>query len=124
MLQLSGTIPAYGCWVVGGPNSSADNANPTFDVAGDFDSDLQNSGSTADGVALFDVPASQVTTSTLPVGVVLYGGSNVTGLLGPDGLPAAVDAPDAGSGKSVERAVELWAVQTAPTPNDCSAAVE
>ncbi len=123
-LQLSGLMPAGACWVVGGPDSNADNGDPAFDLAEDFEPDLQNSGSTADGVALFDVPASQVNASTVPVDAVVYGGSNSSGLIGPDGATAPVGVGDAGSGSSIELGADgQWAVQAAPTPGDCSAAL-
>jgi large repetitive protein len=123
-LQLSGTMPAGACWVVGGPDSTSENGNPVFDLSVDIDQDLQNSGSAADGVALFNMPASSVTSSTLPVGVVLYGSTNSTGLIGPDGNPAPVHVGDAGSGSTIEMgAGEVWAVQGSPTPGDCTAAM-
>ena len=121
--QLTGTLPAGGCFVVGGPDSSADNGMPTFDQAEDFDPDLQNSGTTADAVALFDVTASAISNSTVPIDAVVYGGSNDNGLLGPDGSAAPVDVEDAGGGASVERVGEAWALQLTPTPGDCTAAL-
>ena len=39
---LSGTIPAFGCSVVGGPDSTADNGNLVYDLALNFDADIQN----------------------------------------------------------------------------------
>ncbi len=118
-LQLAGTIPPGGCFVVGGPMSAADNASPAFDQAVDLQPDLQNSGDDADGVALFDVPAAMVRADTVPMDVVLYGEMNGNGLIGPDGMPAPVDAGDAPAGQSVERTADGWAVQAMPTPGIC-----
>jgi len=114
---LSGVIAPGARFVVGGPTSSADNASPVFDLAVDLDSDLQNSGTTADGVALFSVPAEEVTAETVPVSVVLYGGENESGLVDATGGVAAVDVEDAPSGSSIERGLDgIWRVQPAPTP--------
>jgi hypothetical protein len=119
-VQLSGTIPPGGCFVVGGPTSSAANFNPVFGQAIDFNPDFQNSGSTADGVALFKVPAAQISPTTVPVDSVVYGGTNSNNLMDSTGLPSAVDVGDAGSGKSIARAPAGWAITATPTPGDCS----
>jgi len=116
---LSGTIPAGGCIVVGGPTSNALNYSPSFAIAADFAPDLQNSGTTADGVALFNVPASAITTTTVPVDVVIYGGTNTSGLIDETGAIGAVDLPDTDSGRSLERTPTGWRSQTVPSPNDC-----
>ena len=116
-VALSGVVAAGGYFVVGGPESTLDNASPVFDLAVDLEADLQNSGSTADGVALFDVPVEEVTAETLPLAVVIYGGENSSGLLDETGLPGAVDVADAPGGSSIERGIDgVWRVQPAPTP--------
>ena len=120
-LALSGTIPAGGCIVVGGPTSSSLNYFPSFAVAADFMPDLENSGSTADGVALFNVAASSITPTTVPVDVVIYGFENASGLIDETGGIGAVDVGDSSSsGRSIERTPTGWRIQTAPSPNDCS----
>jgi hypothetical protein len=117
-LALAGVIDPGARFVVGGPVASPDNAEPAFDLAADFDPDLQNAGSTADGVALFDVPAGDVTEERLPVSVVLYGGENTSGLVGADGAIAGVDVADAPAGSSIERGADgIWRAQPAPTPS-------
>jgi hypothetical protein len=114
---LSGVIAPGERFVVGGPESSADNASPTFDLAVDLEADLQNSGATADGVALFASPVEAVTDETLPVSVVLYGEENASGLVDPTGAVAAVDVADAPAGHSIELGLDhIWRVQPAPTP--------
>ncbi len=117
LLALAGSVAAGDFFVVGGPLSTPDNASPVFDLAVDLEADLQNSGTTADGVALFDVPVEEVTAETVPLAVVIYGGENSSGLLDETGLPGAVDVADAPGGSSIERGVDgVWRVQPAPTP--------
>ena len=117
--QLSGTIAAGAVFVVGGPTSNASNHNPTFDLAANFSPDLQNSGSTADGIALFDVPCSSVGSSTVPVDAVVYGGTNTSGLIDESGFANAPEVGDAPSGQSIERTdlAGSWQIQATPTPN-------
>lgn len=100
-LQLSGTVEPLGCVLIGGPVSSADNGDPVLGLAADFDPDIQNGGSVADGVALFDVLAANLTSTTVPVDAVLYGAANTSGLLGPDGTPSVVHAKDVPQGRSL-----------------------
>ncbi|MBM4352897.1 MAG: amidohydrolase family protein, partial [Deltaproteobacteria bacterium] len=120
VLQLEGALAPGQCFVVGGPLSDAANYSPVFGQAADFEPDIQNSGSTADGVALFAIPAAGITPSTVPIDAVIFGGTNSSGLLDETGAAGAVDAPDASSGNSIHRTVDGWSVQPAPTPGDCS----
>ncbi|MGM0575886.1 MAG: amidohydrolase family protein [Myxococcota bacterium] len=123
VLDLSGTIPAWSCVVVGGPSSDEDNGAPTFDLAEDFAPDIQNASGqgTADGIALFDVPADAVGGGSVPLDAVVYGGVNDSGLVGADGQavsPPHVD--DAPSGASIRRVgVDTWEVAEIPTPDEC-----
>ena len=121
-LQLAGTIPPGGCWVVGGPTSSADNAFPVFELAQEILSNLQNSNSAgvADGVALFDVPAVAVTAATVPYDTVVYGTTNPNGLMDSTGAPSAVDVVDVSGGNSILRRGGAWEQEGSPSPNDCS----
>ncbi|RMH18886.1 MAG: hypothetical protein D6696_12155, partial [Acidobacteria bacterium] len=117
--QLSGTVAAGATFVVGGPSSSATNANPTFDQVLNFSPDFQNSGTTGDGVALFDVPCAQVNASTVPVDAVVYGPNNNNGLIDETGVANPPEVGDAGPGSSIER-LDLagsWQIQGSPTPN-------
>lgn len=90
--QLSGTIPAQTCWIVGGPESGVINGSPTFNIAVAFSASIQNSGSTADGVAIYYGSLSE--SGNYPLDVVIYGGTNSNDLPGPDGNPAGVDIAD------------------------------
>lgn len=120
--QLSGTILPGQTFVVGGPTSSSLNAFPAFDLVVNFNPDFQNSGTTADGVALFDVPAAQVNASTVPIDAVVYGGSNTSGLIDETGFANPPEVGDAPDGSSIERTdlTGSWRIQSAPTPNVAS----
>jgi Lamin Tail Domain len=116
-VALSGVVAARDYFVVGGPESTPDNASPVFDLAFDLEGDLQNSGATADGVALFDVPVEEVTAETVPLAAVIYGDENSSGLLDETGLPGSANVADAPGGSSIERGIDgVWRVQEAPTP--------
>ncbi len=114
--QLSGTLEVGGCFVIGGPQGTA-----SYDQSMDFDPDIQNSGSTADAVALFNVTADQITNGTVPIDAVIYGGSNSNNLLDESGSAGNVDVGDAPATNSIERTAEGWRIQSTPTPNDCTA---
>ena len=119
-LQLSGTIDAGECWVVGGPNGNENNGNPAYDIAMDFSPDLQNSGSTADAVGLFDIPASDINGSSVPLDVVIYGSSNNSGLIDETGTARDPDVADANANSSLARQSDGWISTPTLTPGDCS----
>jgi len=120
-VQLQGTIAARGCFVVGGPNVSAASWNPTYDQTYNFQPNLENSGETsaADGIALFDVPAAQITASKVPIDAVIYGGQNSSNLIDQTGNPGT-SAGYAFANQSMERTSTGWRVQTTPSPNNCA----
>jgi hypothetical protein len=113
-------LPPDGCLVVGGPNGlpAPDPTAGTYTVAEQLTPPLPTSSSPASGVALFAVPLAQpLPAGAVPVDAVVYGTTNASGLLGPDGQPAApVAATPAGS--SLERTTS-WQVQPTPTPGIC-----
>jgi beta-lactamase superfamily II metal-dependent hydrolase len=118
-VQLEGTVDAGETFVVGGPTSSSDNANPTFDLELDWSPDLQNSGSVADGVALFNLRAAFVTATTVPIDAVVYGTTNSDGLIDETGSASSPEVGDAPGGSSIERTTlgGSWQIQSSPTPN-------
>ncbi|MEM9554254.1 MAG: lamin tail domain-containing protein [Acidobacteriota bacterium] len=118
-VPLSGTVAAGATFVVGGLVANASNANPVYDQPYNFSPDFQNSGSTADGVALFATACGSVTSSSVPEDVVIYGGSNSNSLIDETGAVGAVDVGDAPAGQSIERTTAggTWQIQAAPTPN-------
>ncbi len=77
-LQLSGIIAPGQYFVAGGIQSNADNGNPVFDFMMDFSPDIQNNGTTGDGLALFNVTAASITSSTVPINAVIYGPTTPT----------------------------------------------
>ncbi len=123
-LQLLGTLSPGDCFVVGGPNSSADNGSPSFDQGEDFSPDLQNSGSTADAVALFDLPAVALDSASIPIDSVVYGSANNDGFLDADSNVSVVDVGDASSGSSLQRTPNGWVIEAAPNPGSCSALLQ
>ncbi len=119
LVQLAGILAPGQIYVVGGATSNASNGNPTFDQVFNFNPDFQNSGTTADGVALFNVAAGLVTSATVPIDAVVYGGSNTNGLIDETGTANIPEVGDAPSGSSIER-LDLagsWQAQGIPSPN-------
>ncbi len=117
--QLEGTIPPCGTFVVGGPLSNADNASPSYDQEFDFDPNLENNGNAGDGVALFDVPATAINPSTVPIDAVIYGPNNDNGLIDESGTAPPPDVGDAAAGSSIERSdlAGSWRIRLSPDPN-------
>lgn len=101
-VQLAGILPPKGCFVVGGPLSTPENNNATFDIAAEFSPNLQNGGTAADGVALFFDLTTDVAVTTVPEDSVLYSGDNLSALLREDGQPDTEISPDT-SGESLHR---------------------
>ena len=122
-LDLVGSVANGECFVVGGPSGDASNgwpAGPMYGQSIDFNPDLQNSGATADGVAIFGIPAASITPASVPVDVVLYGTANASMLPDETGMPAAVDIGDVSSGNSIRlQADGTWASEPNPAPTVC-----
>jgi large repetitive protein len=124
VLGLAGMLNNGECFVVGGPNGNAASgfpAGPMFDLAVDFNPDIQNSGATADGIALFDVAPGAVTAATVPIDAVIYGGANTSGLIDETGAVAPVHVGDSGAESSIRlQADGSWAVEPNPSPLECT----
>jgi hypothetical protein len=124
LTQLTGTIPAHGCFLVGGPTSSSANGNPVLSQMFNFSPDLFNGSGTngqAAGFGLFDVTITQMAPTTIPIDTVLCGQNNVGGLVGTNGSAATPNCPDVASGHSVFRTdATTWVDQATPTPNNCT----
>jgi beta-lactamase superfamily II metal-dependent hydrolase len=119
-LQLAGRLPAGGCWLVGGPESSAANGSPVYDQSLVLTPNLQNGGDTADGVALFKLQADEIGDSSIPIDAVLYGTNNASGLLGAGGGVALPHVGTAPAGSSIRRSSsELWELNSSPSPAEC-----
>ncbi|TNF25668.1 MAG: hypothetical protein EP329_22695 [Deltaproteobacteria bacterium] len=119
-MQLSGTVAAGACFLVGGPTSNASNGAPTFDQTTKFDPNIQNSGATADGVALFNVQASAITGSTVPIDAVIYGDANTNNLKDGSGAAPAPHTAAAAPGSSLVRQTSTtWGVSATPNGSGC-----
>jgi hypothetical protein len=120
--QLNGTIGPAEYLVLGGPSSDLSNSNPIYSLAVDINPDLQNSGTLADGVALFHNPASSITATTIPFFSVVYGGTNSSNLIDRTGAISAVDVGDAPEGQSIEflSGVDGWVINPSPNPGSGS----
>jgi hypothetical protein len=123
VLGLMGVVANGECFLVGGPNGDATSgfpAGPMYGQAVDFNPDIQNSGVTADGVALFNVPPAGVNAATVPIDAVLYGTDNVSGLIDESGAPAPVHVGDAPALNSIRLLGDLsWAIDPSPNPTEC-----
>lgn len=121
--QLAGTIDPGACFLVGGPSGDVDSGfegPASFDQAVTFSPALQNSGATADAVALFDVPAASINAATVPLDAVIYGEANDNGLLDETGASGVLDVADAISGASLVLLDDLtWSIADDPTPTVC-----
>lgn len=103
---LSGIIHAWSCFLLGGGAAEA----PNMDQVYNYDPDIQNSGPTADGVALFE------SGNSTPVSAVIYGGSNDNSLEDENGLIPAPHVGDALSGQSIALTESGWVIRPIPTP--------
>ncbi|MEM6991306.1 MAG: hypothetical protein AAF721_12430 [Myxococcota bacterium] len=118
----STVISGFGCFLVGGPQSSDANGEPVLDFPEDFAPGLNYEETIGSGVALFDMPADEVDETTVPLDAVVYGPNNDAGLIDHTGM--AVAAPHVGlppSGGSITRtgAESQWDLNVAPQAADC-----
>jgi len=109
-------------FVIGGPNSNANNSNPTYNQIYNFGPDLYdgNHGNQEDAVALIFAPTNTV------VHIVVYGGNGfVTAFTDEQGATAvAVNVSTLGQGDSLEfQGGTAWQVQGTATPGSVPATV-
>ena len=118
VVALEGSLPPNAYFVIGGPQSSMGNGGPIFDQIHNFQPDLQNSGVTADAVALFNLEAGAVDSSDIPFDAVIYGTTNSSGLLDNLGRSTTVHVTDVLAGQSIERLSRLaWQLRNNPQPS-------
>ena len=122
-VQLTGSLASGDTWLVGGPTLGSDNANLVpYDMVYNFSPNLRpGNGPSADGVALFMLPAGSIDSSSVPYDSVIYGelGANVK-LLDETGSIGTIDVTsDAWVGaESIEIAWDgSWWLQPTPTPD-------
>jgi hypothetical protein len=115
-VQLGFTLPPRGCAVVGGPLLGP--SQPPYDQVAPFEPHLGLGTTVASGIALFDVPADQLTVQTLPFDTLVYGVANAT-LRAPSGQRAPT-VPAAPGRSSYMRSTESrWQIQAVPSPKIC-----
>ena len=122
-VQLTGTVAAGACFIVGGPTSVPENGSPVYGQSESFAGSIQNGGTAADGLALFNVTAASLASTTVPKDAVLWGapGTNTANLLGPDGKASIVHVIDVFAGSSVVRTgAATWAPSTTPNATPCT----
>jgi hypothetical protein len=121
--ELTGSLAPGDCWVVGGPDSSNDNANPVWDQNEDFSPDMELAGATADGVALFRLEPDDIMSDTVPLDAVIYGDANDSDLLDAEGNTPEPHVGNVMMRESIRRTGldPAWEVADPPTPNECPA---
>jgi hypothetical protein len=123
VLELQGMIAPDACFLFGGPQSGLSNGDPLFDWAVEFVPALQNSGQTADAVALFDVPSDQVLDAT-PVDAVIYGTANNNALIDATGVAGLPHVTEFGGAQTLIRTslgASRWTSTAVLDPNGCPA---
>jgi len=123
-LQLNGTIPANGCFIVGGPLSIAGvngTPAPVFDQSIDFNPDIENSGDRADAVGLFKQTANVALNLANLIDTVIYGTTN-SDFVGPGtgNVKPPVSVGDAPAGSSIRRKTKaMWEINATPNSVPC-----
>lgn len=118
--DLAGNIAGKSCLIIGGPTSDGSNGMPDVDLEANFSPDLQNSGTDADGIALFLQPRAEIDGDTVPEDAVVYGGSNTAGLLDASGKAVDPHVRDVAAGSSIVRTgATTWDEAATPVPDEC-----
>ena len=117
-IQLVGTIPSGGYFVIGGPNGGP---AAGYDQVENFDPNLDNGWLVSGGVALFNEQSGDVDATTVPVHAVIYGGIfGNAGLWDESGGVGDVDVPftfpPAPAGTTIEFDGTVWGEQGTPSP--------
>jgi hypothetical protein len=115
-VQLTGTLPAGSCVVIGGSQQTGANFTQTVD----FSPNLPHTGTQAAGIALFDRNAAMVGGVQTPVDTMLIGANNGARLLGPDGEVATPYCGAQVPGMSTHRTGARSCVQAQMQPTACN----
>lgn len=116
-LDLSGSIAAGECFVVGGPTTNGGNFDPSYDLVENFEPNLSREPG---AIGLFLLEPAEVDAGDVPVDAVIYGNTNAgfldsTGAMPGPMIPGSVDL------ESMRRTslADTWEYTASPTPNDC-----
>lgn len=120
--DLSGidALEGKSCMIIGAQTSDSGNGSPDVDVKATFSPGLQNGGDVADAVALFAAAASDLSSSSIPLDAVIYGGAdNGNGLVDGNGdARAPHNTTKARAGDSYRLDNGVW-THGDPKPADC-----
>jgi hypothetical protein len=119
-VNLTGTLPAGSCAVIGGPAQTGSNGEPVFTQLHDFTPNLPHTGTQAAGIALFDRNAAMVGGVVTPVDTMLVGANNGARLQGPDGEVANPYCGTPVPGMSALRTGARTCVQAQMQPSSCN----
>jgi hypothetical protein len=117
-VALTGSLPAGGCMVVGGPSSGFQNGEASLGQVVDFTPDLPNA-SQVRGYAVFDDTARAIDGVTTPVDTMIVGTSGAPGLLNPDAQAASPFCSVAPEGFTMRRIGNGTCVISEMRPNQC-----
>lgn len=118
-VELTGSIPAGGCVVIGGPIQSGANSQPVYSQLVNFTPDLPHAGDQAAGFAVFDSSAAPAGGVQTPVDTMLVGANNSARLLGPDAEIATPHCGTPAAGMSALRTAAGTCVPAVMQPNSC-----
>lgn len=118
-IELTGSIPAGGCVVIGGPIQSGANGEPVYSQLVNFTPDLPHAGDQAAGFAVFDRSAAPAGGVQTPVDTMLVGVHNSARLLGPDAEIATPHCGPPAAGLSARRTAAGTCVSAVMQPNAC-----
>jgi hypothetical protein len=110
VVPLTIVMPPAGCAVIG------EWSNASQSVA--FQPPMGWDAASTNGVALFDVPASAVTSLTTPLDAVVWG-VNASGLLDSSGAPAAAQTVVPAGWAFRRQTLSQWVADPAPSPGIC-----
>jgi len=115
---LTGSIPANGCVVIGGPEHSSINGDPVYTQMVNFNPDLPHPRTATSGFAVFDGnPAVDGVVS--PIDTMLVGANNSARLVGPEGDVPNVYCGTPVPGMSARRKGATGCEESPMQPNVC-----
>ena len=125
LLPAQTMLTSGSTFVIGGLNSGADNGNPVYDIAYNFNKTLQKGDTkNADGIALFEMDAVDITATSVPYFTVIYGkvGTKIKLWVtsGAKATNATIESAFA-PGESIQiDGASIWQVASTPGPGTLS----